>query len=72
MSDGSEAVPGRLFKTTIVIWSAFPGEDLELQQLAREACSGGAYCSRYGTELIVEPKGDPAWDGNDFFRASTD
>lgn len=67
MSDQGEAVPGPLFRTTIVIWSKYPGEKVELEYLARDATSGDAYCSRYCSEEVREPREDPAWDGTDFF-----
>jgi hypothetical protein len=66
------AGPPPLYKTTIVIWSEFPGEDVELERLAREATSGDAYCSRYRSERVSEPSGDPAWDGTDFFAKGGD
>lgn len=73
MSDGERAsAPRPLHKTTIVIWSEYPGECVELEHLAREATSGDAYCSRYGSELVSEPAGDPAWDGTDFFAIGGD
>jgi hypothetical protein len=67
MSEQGSAGVGPLFKTTIVIWSEYPGEGVELEQLAREATSGAAYCSRYGSEQVTEPARDPAWDGTEFF-----
>jgi hypothetical protein len=65
-ADGA-AAPGPLFKTTIVIWSEYPGEKVDLEHLARDATCGDAYCSRYRSERVGEPEGDPAWDGTDFF-----
>jgi hypothetical protein len=64
----SETAPGPLRKTTVVIWSEFSGDQVELEQLAREATSGEAYCSRYRSERVLDPSGDPAWDGTDFFE----
>ena len=63
----SVATPGPLHKTTIVIWSELPGDQVELERLGREASSGDAYCSRYRSELVERPERDPAWDGTDFF-----
>jgi hypothetical protein len=60
--------PPALHKTTIVIWSPFPGDRVELEQFAREASTGEAYCSRYRSEAIRDPAGDPHWDGTDFFN----
>ena len=61
------AAPRPLHKTTIVIWSEFAGDLVELERLAREATSGEAYCSRYHSERVLDPSCDPAWDGTDFF-----
>jgi len=72
MSEQGGAAPGPLFKTTVVIWSEYPGEDVELEHLARDAISGDAYCSRYRSERVLEPAGDPAWDGTDFFATGGD
>lgn len=67
MSERGGGAPGPLFKTMIVIWSEFRGEQVDLDLLAREATSGDAYCSRYRSERVPDPSGDPAWDGTDFF-----
>ncbi|MBS1895450.1 MAG: hypothetical protein JST59_29475 [Actinobacteria bacterium] len=72
MSEPGGSVPRPLFKTTIVIWSEYPGEEVELEYLAREASVGDAYCSRYRSEWVREPRGDPAWDGTDFFAEGAD
>jgi hypothetical protein len=62
-----DASPPPLFKTTVVIWSEFSGEEVELEHLAREATSGEAYCSRYCSVRVEDPESDPAWEGTDFF-----
>jgi len=60
----------KLNKTTIVIWSdpdlTHP-EEYELEDLAREAESGLAYCSSCTTETVLDPEKDPHWDGTEFF-----
>lgn len=57
-----------LYKTVIVIWSKDnPQDKCELSDLAREAEEGSAYCSKFRAELIKDPKGDPDWDGTEFF-----
>lgn len=61
-----------LFKTTIVIWSRDNGTDYELEHLAREATAGNAYCSRYRSALVADPRSDPDWDGTEFFDDPTD
>jgi hypothetical protein len=67
VSETGAAAPGPLHKTTVVIWSEFPGEEVELERLAREATLGDAYCSRYRSKLVERPEWDPAWDGTEFF-----
>lgn len=57
----------KLFKTTIVIWSEYDTSAIELEDLAREATSGEAHCSSSNSELVEDPKGDPDWDGTEFF-----
>ena len=59
-----------LYKTTIVVWSEYDGTAVELEDLAREATSGDAYCARFRSEPIVDPASDPDWDGTEFFAAS--
>jgi hypothetical protein len=56
-----------LFKTTIVIWSEFDPQMVELEDLAIEAASGEAYCSQMRAEAISNPETDPDWDGTEFF-----
>lgn len=56
-----------LYKTTIVIWSEEDTDDFELHELAREAETGDAYCSRNRSELVNQPEEDPDWDETDFF-----
>lgn len=56
-----------LYKTTIVIWSDEDPTDMEIDMLARDAISGGSYCSKQQTEIIPDPKKDKDWDGTEFF-----
>lgn len=59
-----------LYKTTIVIWSEYdPTGCSELVDLAGEATSGDAYCSKSETERIPDPSKDPDWDGTEFFMS---
>ncbi|MBS1861879.1 MAG: hypothetical protein JSS68_09220 [Actinobacteria bacterium] len=67
MSEQGAAAIGPLFKTTIVIWSEYPGEEVELEHLARDATGGEAYCPGYRSEPVRIPGGDADWDGTDFF-----
>lgn len=56
----------KLWKTIITIWSEFDPQQVELEDLAREAVVGSAYCSRCFS-AFVETKTDPDWDGTEFF-----
>lgn len=60
--------PAALFKTTIVIWSPYRGDAVELSRLAEEAESGDAYCSA----LVPDPCLDEDWDGTEFFGDAAD
>ena len=58
----------KLFKTTIVIWSEYdPTGAVELEDLAREAQRGDAYCSKQESVFVEEAESDPDWDGTEFF-----
>lgn len=57
----------KLYKTTIVIWSDEDPTNYELDDLAREAVSGGSYCSVCKTKVIENPEKDKDWDGTEFF-----
>jgi hypothetical protein len=59
-------LPDRLYKTTIVIWSEYDGEKLELSALVREAEEGDAYCSLQESELVTDRADFP---GTEFFGA---
>jgi hypothetical protein len=61
----------RLHKTTIVIWTDYNPEHLELSDLALAADRGDAYCSRMKAE-DVETETDPDWDGSEFFANPDD
>jgi len=56
-----------LYKTTIVIWSDFNPEHLEIDDLARDAMSGESYCSKQECNLIYDSENDVDWDGTEFF-----
>ena len=47
--------PQKLFKTTIVIWSEYPTNEYSIDDLAREAISGDAYCSLQHCEGVSDP-----------------
>jgi hypothetical protein len=56
-----------LYKTTIVIWSEFDPKLIELDDLAREAMRGEAYCSKSDSNYLKDPGADPDWDNTEFF-----
>lgn len=58
----------RLWKTTIVIWSKYDPQEVELEDLAREATSGAAYCSRQKALYVMRAEDDSDWDGTEFFQ----
>ena len=62
-----------LHKTTVVIWSDYdPTHTMELSELAREAESGNAYCSRFRAVLVKDPTHDSDWDDTEFFGDGTE
>ena len=61
-----------LYKTTIVIWTDYNPVHLELDDLAREACVGDAYCSKQETDLVQDISKDLDRDGTEFFGINED
>lgn len=57
----------KLFKTTIIIWSEYDGDEDAIVDLAQAAMDGEAYCSKQESQLIADPSTDPDWDGTEFF-----
>jgi hypothetical protein len=62
-------MPRPLFKTTVVIWTDYDTRESELEDIARDATSGDAYCSKQTCGHVLEPDKDPDWDGTEFFDA---
>ena len=60
-------MPGKLWKTEIVIWSDSDPRKMELSALAHDAECGDSYCASLKTKLVDDPEADPDWDGTDFF-----
>lgn len=56
-----------LWKTTIVVWTDYDPRSRELEDLAREATSGDAYCSKQEAVEVANPESDDDWDGTEFF-----
>ena len=57
-----------LYKTEIVIWSEYDGSTTEIDELARDATYGEAYCSKATSVLVPDPELDEDWDGTEFFE----
>lgn len=51
--------PQKLYKTTIVIWSEYPTNNVSIEDLAREATRGDAYCSSQRCEGVSDPSKFP-------------
>ncbi len=64
-------LPKKLYKSTIVIWTDYNPDTVELEDLAREAQRGDAYCSK-NVSAEVDPRTDPDWDGTEFFGIDED
>ena len=62
----------KLYKTIIVIWSEYPTDGVELEDLAHEATSGDAYCVSSECTAIEDAAKDPHWDGTEFFDRGDD
>lgn len=62
----------KLYKTIIVIWSEYPTDGIELEDLAREATSGDAYCVSSECTAVEDVATDPHWDGTEFFERGND
>lgn len=56
-----------LYKTTIIIWSEYNPEDVELDDIASDATNGESYCTTCTHELVPDPEFDPDWDNTEFF-----
>lgn len=58
-----------LYKTTVVIWSAYDGTKMELSSLADQAENGNAICTVFRSERVADPASDPQFtpDARDFF-----
>ena len=59
--------PNKLYKSTIVIWTDYNPVQRELEDLAREAQVGDAFCSKQESTFVEDPSNDPDWVDTDFF-----
>ena len=56
-----------LTKHVITIWTEPQDATRDLEQLAREAVRGSAFCTTHTQEVIQDPLTDPAPPSQDFF-----
>lgn len=61
--------PQVLYKTTLIIWTEYPTDNVSIDSLAQEACTGDAFCSLQKCETISDPSKFP---GTDFFGSDED
>ena len=62
-------LPNKMYKTTIVIWTDYDPASMELDDLAREAMRGDAYCSQQHVDEITDKSQFP---DTDFFGREDD
>ena len=60
----------KLWKSTIVIWTRYDPQDVEIEDLARDAVGGDAYCSRQEAAEVADARTDPDWDFSEFFGSA--
>ena len=65
--DDRPALPS-LYKTTLTIWTDYDPAPVEIDDLAREAVSGDAYCSGKTCTFVANPRNDPAFGDTEFFN----
>ena len=56
-----------LYKTTIAIWTDYDPAGYEIDNLAREAMVGDAYCSLQECVKVDDPESDPHPPNMEFF-----
>lgn len=64
-------LPDKLYKTTIVIWTDYdPSQyNVSIEDLAREATSGDAFCSAQDTAMVADKNEFP---DTEFFGVDED
>lgn len=62
-------LPAKLYKTTLVIWSQYNPDGMPLEDLAREADQGDAYCSNWSTVAVTNQADFP---DTEFFGVDDD
>ena len=48
-----------LYRTKIEVWSTYDTDHLELEEIAREATSGNAFCAIQISEPVLDPRQYP-------------
>lgn len=61
--------PKQLYKTVIEIWTEYPTDEVELEDLARSATSEDAFCSKQECKVVCNEKEFP---DTDFFDDPND
>jgi hypothetical protein len=69
---GERMMTKRLYKTKLIIWTEYNPGLVELEDLARDATVGDAYCSQRLFDIVDEPDFDPDWDDTGFFDGDED
>jgi len=62
------AGPRKLWKTTIVVWSEFDPQKLEMVNLIREATDGQAIITKQDAELVSDPYSQEDGPPEEFFE----
>lgn len=57
-----------LYKTTIVVWTEYDTEHLDIECLGQQAMDGEAHNSKFSCEYIEKPEDDSDWDDSEFFK----
>ena len=52
--------PKKLYRTTIVIWSEYPTDIMEIDHLARDCMDGESFCESSDCEEVTNPSNFPA------------
>jgi len=60
-------MPKNLYKTTLIIWTTYNPESVNLEDLGREADGGAALCSHCEMVFVQHPRKDKDFPNTDFF-----
>lgn len=62
----------KLYKTTIVVWSEYNGNEADLEDLAFQATEGNAICTKQESVLVESDEDEEADAINSFFGDEDD